>query len=253
MRALIVILFAIASVNATGQSPDREIGFGYLYLNPSGGMGKTIKHGHGVVMTFGLTPKEKPYTFGLNIGYGIYGRDQSRQLYTFDDGSTADMDIVVANTILTVMPYARWTVSTRTFIDPYIVAKAGYAGFRTSLNIYDPDDDDHCEPVETSILQKDGTMVASIGVGVRMDMSSIFRSMDKNRLYFETSAMMTQGGTVRYMNTDAPAAHQHDQDYVMASFLNTETQVTHKHHVGRVYQNRVQMTEISAGLVFNFH
>ena len=84
------------------------------------------------------------------------------------------------------------------------------------------------------------------------DLSSVFKKLPTNRLLFNGSATITLGGRVSYMNTDAPT-HQHPDSggtEVMAEFLNTETQVVHKHHVGNVYSSYAEMMDVRAGFLW---
>jgi hypothetical protein len=111
--------------------------------------------------------------------------------------------------------------------------------------------------VETDILKEDGTMIASFGAGFRWDLSNLFKKMNEGRLFMDLNANFTQGGYVDYMNTDAPDSanpHTHTSSTdVEADFLNTQTQVIHKHHVGYLYTSPVQMMDYRLGIVFRFN
>jgi hypothetical protein len=137
---------------------------------------------------------------------------------------------------------------------PYAEFKAGYSLFTTNLLILDPDDTDSCEPVDTEVLKKEGTMAYSAGGGLRVDLSVMSKNGRPGRSYIDFSVNATQGGRVDYMNTDAPAqSQQHSSQRgndVEAEFINTQTQVVHKHHVGSVYSSFVQATDFRLGLLF---
>ena len=125
----------------------------------------------------------------------------------------------------------------------------------TDLNIYDPDEWDHCSPVESDILQKDGTLIGSLGAGFRLDMVSVFRKSEPGKFYLDFHSSVTQGGTVKYMNSDAPDNHPANHnatDVVTAQFVNTQTQVYHSHHVGTLYASPVQLLDFTLGAVFRF-
>ena len=133
--------------------------------------------------------------------------------------------------------------------------KAGYSWYATDLNIYDPDDFDNCKPVETDILQEDGTWIYSLGGGLQYDLSDVFQKLRKEVLFITVSAFYTQGGTVEYMNTDVPDGHHSGSppnriSDMEASFINTQTQVIHKHHVGYVYSSYAQMMAFRFTLTF---
>jgi hypothetical protein len=254
MKKSLFIILMILSSTAYSQRWGRELGLNYIYANPIGGMGHIIERGHGGTLNYGFVTPDHRFAIGLDMSIAQYGRDKSRQEYTLDDGTVAPMDIIVSNSFVNVMFYGRWYAKLSGPIRPYLSAKAGYSRFTTNLNIYDPDDWDHCEPVDTDVLYGDGTIVGSLGAGMRLDLSSIFKKLDAGKFYFESAFNLTQGGQVRYMNADAPM-HQHsgtpDADYVMADFKNTETLIVHQHHVGYLYRSPVQMTELRFGFALH--
>jgi hypothetical protein len=254
MKKLILLSVVLLSYSVHAQKWGFEAGVGYVYANPLGGMGRIIDRAHGVNTNVGLVHPGRAFVFGVELSYAQYGRDKSEQEYTFDDGSTAPMDIIVSNSFINVMGYSRWYLALDVPLRPYLAAKAGYSHFNTNLNIYDPDDFDHCEPVDTDVLYKDGTFVGAAGAGVMADLSMIFKRLEKGRLYIDGSVNVTRGGQVRYMNTDAPSHHHNgtpDGDLVTADFLNTQTQVVHKHHVGYVYKSPVEMLDFRFGVTIN--
>ncbi|MBL7871502.1 MAG: outer membrane beta-barrel protein [Cyclobacteriaceae bacterium] len=244
---LLVVLLFVVTHAAVGQWT-REWTLGYSFSSPSGKMKQNIKQGNGVIMDYHLLSPSKKLSLGVDFNYSIYGYDQSRQQYTFPDGTTAEMDINVTNSFLNLMVAGRYFLLTHKKILPYLEGKAGYSWFTTNLNIYDPDDFDSCKPIEEDILQKDGTLIYSIGGGLRYDLTSLFKKLRKERLFINLSGSYTQGGLVNYMNTDAPSTHMGSSPPnrtgdVEASFINTQTQVIHKHHVGYVYTSFAQMMD----------
>jgi len=255
MKRLLLIILVLTSCTVQAQWGS-EVGLHYVYANPSGGMGMVIKRGHGVSVNYGFVAPSEHFSIGAEMSYAQYGRDKSRQEYTFDDGTVAPMDIIVSNYYITLTAYSRWYFRTEGSLRPYVSGKLGYARFNTDLNIYDPDDDDHCEPVERDVLYHDGTLIGQLGAGVKMDMQLIFKKLDPNVFSFEGFLGFTQGGQVSYMNADAEPQHQHHSppgtDHVTADFINTQTQIIHKHHVGYLYSNPVQMLEMRLGFALYF-
>ncbi len=255
-KSLFAVFFLISLNPAFGQWTP-EWSFGYAYSSPSGKMKQNIKQGNGVILDFHLLSPGKKFSLGADFNYSIYGYDQSRQQYMFSDGTTADMDINVTNSFLNLMAAGRYYLLTDKKILPYVEGKAGYSWFRTNLNIYDPDDFDSCKPIEKDILQKDGTIIYSFGGGLRYDLAPLFKKIGKNQLFVNLSANYTQGGMVNYMNTDAPAMHHGSSPPnrtgdVEASFINTQTQVIHKHHVGYVYTSYAQMMDYRLTFTFRY-
>jgi hypothetical protein len=253
MKKMLIIALALSSYGVQAQTWGREFGIGYVNANPVGGMGEIIQRGHGVALNYAFVNPNQRFAFGLDMAYAQYGREKSTQEYTFDDGSVVPMDIVVSNYFVNVMAYTRWYLTPGGAVRPFLIGKLGYALFSTDLNIYDPDEADHCEPVDHDVLHKDGTMIGVIGAGAKFDLGKIFKSWTPDMFYIDCSINLTQGGQVRYMNADAPRNHPpaNDVDHVMAEFINTQTQVRHKHHVGYVYENPVQMTELHFGFSMN--
>jgi hypothetical protein len=254
MKKLSIILLTLVCYSVHAQKWHNEWGLSYAYSNPSGAMGNIIQQGHGGNVHYGWVNPAGRFAVGLDLSLSLYGHDKSRQEYEMSDGSFAPMDVVVSNTYLNIMVYTRWYLATQGPLRPYLVGKLGYTRFNTDLNIYDPDDRDHCEPVDHDVLYNDGTFVAAAGAGVKIDLASVFNKLQKAKFYFDTNINFVQGGNVRYMNADADPGHHKpapDVGHVTAEFINTQTQIVHEHHVGHLYQSAVQMTEIRVGFSMN--
>lgn len=230
-----------------------ESSFQYSFTAPQGSMHRNIERGHGIAISFLKSIRKTPLFIGLEINASQYGSSRTRQTYTFDDGTAADMDIIVGNDFTNAMFSARYYPLSTANVQPYFSGKFGYSLFSTSLSIYDPNDRDHCAPVENDLLQHDGTFVSSLGAGVLTDLSSVFRTLNKNMLLFEIGVNYTRGGRVQYMNANKPDGPMHTQPSdVTADFINTQTKIIHAHHVGYLFSSTLEMIEIRAGLVYRF-
>lgn len=249
------LVMTLIAMGATAQHWSPEMGVNYIYTAPMGSMKNNIRQGNGVVMDFGMITPSKRFSLGVELQYSIYGYDDSKQQYDLDDGTTALMEVTVSNSFVNIMAFGRYYLLTEGNFQPYLAAKGGYSHYSTDLNIYDPDEGDNCSPVESDILQKDGTFIAGLGAGVKMDFSAIFKRSSPGRFYLDFATTITKGGTVKYMNTDAPAQHTHttDTDAVEAEFINTQTQVVHSHHVGTLYNSPVQLLDFRLGVSFRFN
>lgn len=250
MKRILFIPLIVTSWTLSAQSWQGEFGLGYTYMEPLGSMSNNIKRGHGFTADYFITPKNSRFAYGLEFSYTLYGHDKSEQVYTFSDGSTANMDIVVDNSISNLLLAGRYYLRDESILRPFINVKAGYSWYKTDLNIYDPDELDHCEPVDHDLLLKDGTLVLSAGGGFHYDLSAIFKKVSPNRFLFTLNANLALGGRVNYMNTDAPSHHDPSAQDVNARFINTQTQVVHEHHVGYVYSSYAELLDIRAGLIF---
>lgn len=250
MKTIAAIPFLILTALANGQPLKTEFGFGYTFAAPVGTMQKNINNGHGFTTEYYLLSKNDRLALGVDLNYTIYGHDKSRQEYTFNDGTVAPMDITVSNSFLNLMLGSRYYFNEGKVIKQFVTLRTGYTLFRTNLSIYDPDDLDHCEPIDKDLLLKDGTFLVSGGGGIQWDMRNIFKKHLPNTFVFNLGASLTLGGKVRYMNTDAPDhSHHMPNSDVTAQFINTQTQIVHKHHVGYVYSSYVEMIELRAGFV----
>lgn len=250
-----VVVLSLAAISATAQHWSPETGASYVYTAPLGSMKNSIRQGNGITMDFGMITPSKRFAIGIEMQYSIYGYDKSNQQYDLDDGTTALMEVTVNNSFLNVMAVGRYYLLTEGNFQPYLAAKGGYSHYSTDLNIYDPDDWDNCEPVESEILQKDGTFVASFSAGFKLDFASVFKKSSPGRLYLDFNTSISQGGTVKYMNTDAPEHNGHattNTDAVTAEFINTQTQLVHSHPVGTLYSSPIQLMDFRLGVSFRF-
>lgn len=219
-------------------------------MAPLATMKDNIERGNGFSIDYYLSPTNSRYSFGMEFTYTIYGHDRNKQVYTFEDGTTANMDIVVDNSYSNLMLAGRYVIHDKSLVRPFLSLKAGYSWFRTNLNIYDPDDWDQCEPVDNDILQKDGSFIGSVGAGVQYDLSGIFKKLSVNHILFNLNANLVMGGMINYMNADPPEHNQPGASDMNARFINTQTQVIHEHHVGNVYRSYVEFMEFKAGFIF---
>ncbi|MEJ1238328.1 hypothetical protein WBG78_09375 [Chryseolinea sp. T2] len=255
MKNLYTLLFVMTSFAAQAQVWGFEFGANYLYANPFGGMGKVIDRGHGVNLNIGTVTPSQRFAFGVDISYTQYDNEKSKQEYTMGDGLVAPMEISVVSYYTNITGYGRWYMTTHGVIRPYLVGKVGYAMYTTDLNVYDPDDADQCEPLDSDKLYSDGTFIGTIGAGAKFDLVSVFKKLTPGSFYFESSVNMTQGGHVRYMDADADHSQNSNPraiDHATAQFINTQTQIVHEHHVGYLYSNPVQMMELRFGFSWNF-
>jgi len=245
------LLFTTAVFFIATQSIAQQIEFGsnLNYIKPVGSMGRNIKDGFGITLE-GAYKFTLPFTVGMELAYTGYGYQRERQQYTFDDGSVTETDVVVENSYTNLVVTGKYFLRGDKKINPYLSAKLGYSWFRTDLTIEDPEDIYSCHPLETDILAKDGTLIATGGVGLRIDFSSIFKKATEERFYFDASIHGTQGGNVKYMNVEKNHTQQTPDSDVMARFINTNTQVIHEHHVGYLYSSLMETMEFRLGVVY---
>ncbi|MFZ6014399.1 MAG: outer membrane beta-barrel protein [Bacteroidota bacterium] len=242
---VLMMALSVAAVQAQGW----EFGSNFNYASATGSMAKNIDDAFGI--TFDVAKKLKsPFSLGVELDFGAYGYQTSRQQYTFDDGSVTETDVNVSNNITNLFITSKYFWRNGKRLNPYVSGKVGWSWFRTTLAIEDPDDQFACHPIESDILAKDDTYIFSGGAGVRLDFQALFKKMEAGRFYFDLSVHSTQGGVVRYMNTAMdPSQPAPDKD-VNAKFINTQTQVIHEHHVGYIYSSTINMIEYRFGMIF---
>lgn len=250
MKKISALILAMFLVNAA--QAQFEFRTAYVYSDPRQEMAADIKRGHGAFFEFAYRFREIPFSLGLQVNFSTYGYDKSRQVYSFDDGSTAETDVMVYNNFTNFQLTSRYFFFTqKSMLQPYIQAKMGLSRFYTNLTIDDPEDVDDCVPLEQDILQRDLTFVGTIGAGLQWDLSSVFKKTRKDFFYLDASVNYNTGGRVNYMNVDKPVPQENGQE-VYGRFINTQTQVVHEHHVGYVYSSMLRMIDFRVGMVFRF-
>ena len=237
-----------------------EVGMNYAYFRPQQEMGTFIRQAHGLNGQAMYRIPKSPLAVGVDLGFGMYGYQNTRQTYVFSDGATTETDVRVSNSFVTANLVARLDLVRSGAFIPYLSGKVGYNHYMTNLVIENPDDPDGCRPLENKDLIRDGAFSETLGAGVRWDLGNVFRGTGTERLYADLSAHYTNGGRVSYMNVNIPAnpnpaAHQHqpaapDAAAYVARFVNPRTQVVHQHHVGDVYTSPIQLWEFKLGLVY---
>jgi hypothetical protein len=241
-----VVVFLAVSCAASAQT--FELATQFNFSQPVGTMSRDMNNAFGLTMEAARQFKA-PFSVGLELNFGNYGHQTSRQEYAFDDGSVTETDVNVSNNILNLYLAGKHFLRNSKNVNPYLSAKMGWTFFSTSLTIEDPADEYSCHPIESDILSRDNTYSFSGGAGVRVDFQSLFPKAESQRFYFDLSVHSTHGGIVKYMNVKMnPSLPLPDQD-VVARFINTQTQVIHEHHVGYVYSSVLNMIEYRIGVV----
>ena len=251
MKKLILLILGAFVANAVF-AQRWDMGSSFNYARPIGGMARNIEQGFGITFEGARVLKNAPFTIGAEFAYNAYGRDVSRQQFTFDDGTVTETNVIVTNSFANLMATGKFFLRKDKLFTPYLSGKVGYSWYKTNLVIEDPEDEDGCKPLDSDKLLVDGTFLASGGAGARLDFSALFKKMGSNTLFFDFSAHLTQGGTVDYMNVHnhPNPTHQTPDSDVTARFINNRTQVVHEHHVGHVYSSLVEMMEYRFGVVF---
>jgi opacity protein-like surface antigen len=248
MKALIVFITGIIS-GIAGMAQTWEFGSDFALTQPVAGMNKSMNNAFG--MSFNMAKRfDAPFAVGLEGSINNYGSNTTRQAYEFDDGSVTETNVRVSHDLFTLQLTGKYFLRNGKNISPYVSGKIGLTWFQTNLTIEDPEDEFSCEPLESDILSSDHTYLASGGAGVRVDFNSFFRKMETGKFYLDLSVHSSQGGAVRYMNSEVDPSQPKFEDHVMAEFINTQSQVIHEHHVGYVYSSLVNTVDYRLGVIF---
>jgi hypothetical protein len=220
-----------------------------LLSHPTGMMTRNMNNAFG--LTMGISRHFKsPFSAGLELGFGNYGHETSRQEYTFSDGSVTETDVNVGNNIFSLVLTGKHFLRNGKKVNPYLSGKLGWTWFSTNLTIEDPADEFSCHPLESEIIARDNTYTFSGGAGLRVDFNAFLKNTEAQRLYFDMSVHAAHGGIVKYMNAEKDAGQTTPDQDVMARFINTQTQVVHEHHVGYLYSNVLSMVEYRLGVIY---
>ncbi len=236
-----------------GVQAQLELGLGYDYAQPLGGMSLNITQVHGLSLYGRYHLPNSPIALGAEINYGHYGHQKSRQFYTFNDGSQVETDVHVNNNIASLNLTAQIDLLQKGAVIPYFLVKSGASFFYTDLRIDDPTDRSDCEVLEQDLLQSDWSVTASTGLGFRWDLASLVSKWNQNTFFVNFQAEYQVGSTVNYMSVDRPNRQNRPRGDVEASFVNSQTQVVHRHHVGHVYQSSLEMLRFRLGMSVNIN
>jgi opacity protein-like surface antigen len=257
MKTLISFCLALVVFGAAqAQRSTPHFAMNYGFMSPTGNMKQFIRNGHGLALSVLFEAPSHRVATGLEFNWTGYGHTKTTTDFVFPDGTSAPMEMTVTNSFSTLMLNTRLYLAVNGPVRPYASVKAGYTLFRTNLAIFDPDNGDSCEPLESDVLSLDGTFAYGAGGGIRIDASWLFKKVPRGIYYIDLSSNILQGGRVDYLNEDAPdPATMHGgpsrAKEVHADFINTQTQVVHPHHIAYSYNSFVQMMDFRLGMIFN--
>lgn len=248
MKALIVFITGLLS-GIAGVAQSWEFGSDFVLTQPVAGMNKSMNNAFG--MSFHMARRfESAFSLGLEGSLNNYGTKTTPEAYTFDDGSVTETDVNVSHDMYTLQLTGKYFLRNGKNISPYVSGKVGMNWFATTLTIEDPEDEYSCHPLESDILSSDHTYLVSGGAGVRIDFNTFFEKMSSQRMYLDLSVHTSQGGAVKYMNSEVEPSQPPSEDHVMGQFINTQSMVVHEHHVGYVYSSLVNTVDYRLGMIF---
>lgn len=226
-----------------------SVGSGYQLALPLAQMKTNINPTHSLVVA-GLyqLPRMRQLSVGLEFGIGTYAQKNMEQTFTFSNGNQTVTNVNYSSNMWQGAALVRYDLTKNAAITPYVSSKVGYNRLYANIRIDDPHDSDGCHPLDKKSLLGDGTMTASAGLGVKLDMAAFSRSWDKGQAWFDLSVHYTRGSNVSYINTrklsSATTASSEGAQPLNLQFINVSTQNIHEHQVAEVFTSPLRMLQL---------
>jgi hypothetical protein len=227
-----------------------SIGSGYQLALPLGQMKTNINPTHSMTVAglYQLRNNMQQLSLGLEFGLGSYAQKNMEQTFTFSNGNQTVTNVNYSSNMWQAAALVRYDLLKRSNITPYVSSKVGYNRLYANIRIDDPRDADGCHPLDRKSLLGDGTMTASAGLGVKLDMAAFSRSWDRGQGWFDLNVNYTTGGTVSYINTrklsSATTASSEGAQPLNLQFINVNTQNIHQHQVAEVFTSPLRMLQV---------
>jgi hypothetical protein len=257
---IISTLFISCLLNSYANSQSFKVIGDYSLGLPQQQMAKNIQaiHSFHIDGLYSLPGHLKNLSVGLELGCGIYAYEKIDQTFYFDANTATVVPVNYSSTVLNANLQARYQFldEKRHLIVPYINAKAGSYNFFSNISIEDPSDPDGCHPLDKKKLINDNTLYWGAGIGFQIN-PSIFSKHKKNGpVLFDLSINTIRGGDLDYINTkhlkDEQDFTQEGGKPMLVKFINVSTQDIHEHKVAQVYNSKLSILEIKAGIMLKF-
>lgn len=263
------ILFALFPFLSFGQQHWQAGGFLVLDV-PNQAIMPKMSANLGIGLQFGYKPVPLiPVMFELKGNLGSYSNRTMEQTYVFDSTSSTTTDVTYSSGM------NRLNFGTKIHllneyraIRPYITPQIGYAFMRSRIAVADPQDEDDCQPLDKTTVQRYSGLTYGGELGVEVSMERLFSNVsseNRHRLYasitFTNSVAEFEYINVKYMQDHDHAAmtggsganaHNGDDRDVNAQFINVTTNTIHEHKIAELYRTNLQFWGINLGYVYNF-
>lgn len=254
MKYIYFFLFSCSSLFSSAQS---GIGFSYSCSAPLGDMSKNIGTIHSLTMDYmyRLPGKWNRLEAGVDMGWGIYASQRKKQTFTFTDGSTTTTWVNYNSNMVQGGIQARLRLTKDRLAVPYLSGKIGYHSLYSNIYVEDPEDEGGCKALQQRNIIKDGSITASYGGGVLVDLALFSPKSRKERVFFNLSVQHTAGGRIDYINTkklidanNPPVGT--DGKPLNLQFINASTQQIHEHQVAQVFNSPLRMLDCRLSMFF---
>lgn len=237
-----------------------EMSMGYMYGDARGIMGTKMDGIHGLNMDAYFNLKETNLAFGVELGIGTYGSEESEQYYEFDNATSMLAPVSVVNNVFNTGLLVRYELFPDAALRPYAVGRAGMSRFSTYMSIEDPREahTEKCpQPLETETLAADVSWTTGAGVGLRYDLGTLFKGLGRNSLFFDVSANYSKGTIVDYMSVDPPSGtfitgeNVESVNFLFANEAHPE--IIHEYHTGYLYRTPLELMNYRFALSYKFN
>jgi hypothetical protein len=231
----------------------------YSLRLPQQQMGKNIQAVHGLQagLLYRLPAQLKNFSVGFEVGVGVYAHKQVDQTFMFDNVSTV-VPVNYTSNVFNANMQTRFNLwgEEKSFIVPYLLAKAGLYSFYSNVVIEGPDNPDGCTALDRENIMDDQTLSWSAGGGLQIDPDIFSKKKRYGKVRIDISAQTIRGGSIDYINTkhlmDAQEVPDPGGKSLKARFINASTQHVHEHSVAQVYTSPLRFFEIRAGITVAF-
>lgn len=226
---------------------------GYAFGLPIGSMQKGMSPVHSIALSSSLplsfiTPNLQ---LGVDLAYGLYGSKRFGVNYR-QNGNYINTAIQYNSDIAQGGIHANYLFFSNKKIQPYIIAKMGYAELSSSFMVEDPRDPEACRALESETFNTDGTLYWGYGVGFRWNIGN---NTSKAQNFIDFSIIQTRGNPVHYVNVNR--LHNHTTEPlptdntkpIHVTFVNASNQNIHQHRIAELYNNPFNLLQIKIGYV----
>ncbi len=244
-----------------------ELGGSYSMSLPMCDMGKNIQplHSLSTSINYRMPGKFNRISVGAEFGIGFYAYVTKEQDLRFPDGSGIRTNVTYSSNVASAALQTKINIldPKKAKVNPYFLAKGGYACFFSNVLVEDPEDGSSCRPLDHENIISDNTMWLAYGGGVQIDLSAICKKEKQGKVIFDFAVSKISGGELDYINTKHIKDHIHTDptapqpspgpvksEPLTVRFVNVSTQTIHEHQVAEVYNSPLEMLDLRLGVLF---
>lgn len=264
------ILFALFPLLSFGQQ-HWQVGSFLVTDVPNHSVMPKMSPTFGIGLQVGYKPvRFIPVSFELKANLGTYSNRTLQQTFIFDSTSSTTTDVTYSSGMNRLNFGAKvHLLNEFRAIRPYITPQIGYSFMRSRIAVADPQDEDDCQPLDKTTVQRFSGLTYGGELGVEVSMERLFKNVaseNKHRLYASVT-FLNSFNQFEYINIKYMEDHDHaamtggdhsghtspaDGRDVNTQFVNVTTNAIHEHKIAELYQTHLRFWGINVGYVFNF-